>query len=100
MDEEGVPVAAIAAAAMAARALMRVEAGVEPEVVDALAVTAIRVAERFCGVRWSTWEAMPEPVRQGIAMLIRHLFEDREGARVPPVAVAALWRPYRIARLS
>jgi hypothetical protein len=102
MNEDDVPVAAIAAAGAAARALMRMDASAEKAVVDALAATAIRTAERFCGrvLVDEGWEGVPSPVRHGVAMLIQHLFEDREGARMPPAAVAALWRPYRVVRLS
>ena len=66
-----------------------------------MAATAIRCAERFCGrvLVQDGWEAVPAPVRHGVAMLIQHLFEDRAGTGVPPAAVAALWRPYRVVRL-
>jgi hypothetical protein len=100
MDED-VPAAAVAAAGAAACALMRAPPGTEPGVVEALARTAILLAERFCGRSWVAeggWDAVPAPVRQGIAMLVQHLFDDRGGS-VPPAAVAALWRPYRAARL-
>lgn len=46
------------------------------------------------------WDAVPEPVRQGVVLLATHLFEHREGGTAPPAAVAALWRPYRRMRLS
>lgn len=44
--------------------------------------------------------AVPEPLRQGIARLVAHLFSNRDGAAgEPPAAVTALWRPYRRVRL-
>lgn len=46
------------------------------------------------------WEALPAPVAQGVVLLAAHLFEHREGATMPPAAVAALWRPYRRMRLG
>lgn len=48
----------------------------------------------------ATWEALPPGVAQGVVMLVAHLFEDRTGARMPPAAVAALWRPWRRMRLD
>jgi hypothetical protein len=71
----------------------------EEAVTLAMARAALALAERFCGRMLvprpgGEWDAVPAPVRQGIAMLIQHLAEDRPG-RVPPAAVAALWRPYR-----
>lgn len=46
------------------------------------------------------WGELPQPIRQGVALLAAHLFADREGNRAPPAAVTALWRPFRAARLS
>jgi len=47
----------------------------------------------------ATWDALPEPVAQGIVALIAHLFEDRAAGAQPPAAVAAMWRPFRRVRL-
>lgn len=47
-----------------------------------------------------SWETLPAPLAQGVALLMGHLFEDRGGAVQPPVAVAALWRPWRRMRLG
>ena len=43
----------------------------------------------------ASFAALPAPVAQGCVMLVAHLFEHRDGAVLPPAAVAALWRPYR-----
>ncbi len=43
--------------------------------------------------------AVPQAIRQGMLMLIGHLFERREAeaaAGALPPGVAALWRPYRV----
>jgi hypothetical protein len=48
--------------------------------------------------RGSDWNAVPEPVRHGILRLAAHLRMDGEG--VPPAAVTALWRPWRVMRLG
>jgi len=101
MDEE-VPAAAVIAAAASARALMRGPPG-EEVVLEAMAQSAIALAERFCGRVLvarpdGDWTTVPGPVRQGVALLIQHLAEDRPGD-LPPAAVAALWRPHRHARL-
>lgn len=45
------------------------------------------------------WAALPPPIAQGIAMLVGHLFDNREG-EAPPAAVAALWRPFRRMRIE
>jgi uncharacterized phiE125 gp8 family phage protein len=44
------------------------------------------------------WAGVPVPIAQGVAMLAAHLFAAGEGA-VPPMAVSALWRPWRRVRL-
>jgi len=104
MDDE-LPAAAVSAAAAAARALMRTGAAGEEALVERLAAAAIVTAERFCGRVWvaregGDWAAVPAPVRHGVAMLVQYLFEDRGRAETPPAAVAALWRPFRVMRLS
>ncbi len=43
--------------------------------------------------------AVPQAIRQGLLMLIGHLYENREAeaaASALPAGVAALWRPYRV----
>lgn len=47
------------------------------------------------------WNAIPEPLRQGITRLVAHLHAHRDAADggAPPAAVAALWRPWRRMRL-
>ncbi len=48
------------------------------------------------------WNGLPEPLRQGLIRLVAHLYTHRDAADAgaPPAAVAALWRPYRVMRLS
>lgn len=48
------------------------------------------------------WNAVPEPLRQGIVRLVAHLFTHRDAIDDPgpPAAVTALWRPWRRMRLS
>lgn len=48
------------------------------------------------------WNAVPEPLRQGIIRLVAHLYTHRDAADAgpPPAAVAALWRPWRRMRLG
>lgn len=44
---------------------------------------------------------VPEPLRQGIARLVAHLYATRDGSGgEPPAAVTALWRPYRRMRMA
>ncbi len=58
-----------------------------------------RVAVRYTAGLAASWDALPEPIAQGVVLLTAHLFEHREGSAEPPAAVAALWRPYRRMRL-
>ncbi len=48
------------------------------------------------------WNAIPEPLRQGIVRLVVHLFTHRDAADAgpPPAAVTAMWRPWRRMRLN
>lgn len=41
------------------------------------------------------WSGLPLPIRQGAVLLAAYLFETRDAAGAPPVAVTALWRPFR-----
>lgn len=77
IDQSGCGWVRVSAAAGVARAMVRYEAGLAP-----------------------TFELVPAPLVQGAVLLAAHLFEDRAGAKVPPAAVAALWRPYRRIRLA
>ncbi|WP_243848360.1 head-tail connector protein [Sphingomonas insulae] len=60
---------------------------------------AMRVAVSYTAGLAAAWDALPEPVAQGVTLLAAHLFEHREGSAAPPAAVAALWRPFRRMRL-
>lgn len=48
------------------------------------------------------WNGLPEPLRLGILRLVAHLHAHRDAPddNGPPLAVAALWRPYRRLRLQ
>jgi len=48
------------------------------------------------------WNGVPEALRQGILRLAAHLYchRDRPDDNGPPLAVAALWRPFRRGRLA
>lgn len=46
------------------------------------------------------WAGVPEALRHGIVRLAAHLYASRDGGEAPPVAVTALWRPYRRMRLG
>jgi len=48
------------------------------------------------------WNAVAEALRQGILRLAAHLYShrDRPDDTGPPLAVAALWRPFRKGRLA
>lgn len=57
-----------------------------------------RIAVTYVAGSAADWNAVPEPVRHGILRLAAHLRMDGEG--VPPAAVTALWRPWRVMRLG
>ena len=46
------------------------------------------------------WDDVPGPVAQGIVLLAAHMIEGRHAEDAPPVAISALWRPYRRMRMS
>ena len=61
-----------------------------------------RVAVRFVAGLAPTWADLPESLRHGVIRLAAHQHRSRETGvadPVPPAAVAALWRPWRIVRL-
>ena len=170
MSGSAVPGSVVAEMAAAARGYLRLAAGVEGELLERLAASAVETAEAFCGtvfvqrdfaatlaagpgwrrlpaapvtaigavsvsgsalpvdgyavdidaegVGWvrvaatgapvrvaytagtaASFAAVPAAVAQGIVALTAHLFEARDGAQLPPAAVAALWRPARRMRL-
>lgn len=41
------------------------------------------------------WADLPAPLRQGVVLLAAYLFDERDAGSAPPVAVTALWRPFR-----
>lgn len=41
------------------------------------------------------WDALPAALRQGVVMLAAYLFSERDTTVPPPMAITALWRPYR-----
>ena len=55
---------------------------------------------RYAAGLAAAWETLPEGLAQGVVLLAAHLFNRRDDGAMPPVAVAALWRPYRRMRLS
>lgn len=60
-----------------------------------------RAQVRYRAGMAADWNAVPEPLRQGITRLVAHLHAHRDAADggAPPAAVAALWRPWRRMRL-
>ena len=47
------------------------------------------------------WAMLPDPLRNGIIRLAAHIYSNRnlDARAQPPVAIAALWQPYRRMRL-
>jgi uncharacterized phiE125 gp8 family phage protein len=64
---------------------------------------ATRIAVRFTAGIAPEWSALPETMRHGVIRLAAHQHRAREGdgaAPLPPIVVAALWRPWRRLRLA
>lgn len=63
--------------------------------------TATRVDVRYTAGLGADWNGVPEPLRQGIVRLVSHLHARRDASDDSgvPMAVVALWRPYRRMRL-
>ena len=57
-----------------------------------------RIAVTYSAGSAADWNAVSESVRHGILRLAAHLRMDGDG--VPPAAVTALWRPWRVMRLG
>lgn len=97
----GTPVSAsvLAGAGEGARVYLRMQAGAEEAVVARAAAAACDVVRAFLGADLAAdWDAVPGPVAQAIVLLAAHLIEHRD-AGPPPMAVAALLRPFRVLRL-
>jgi len=62
-----------------------------------------RVAVRFTAGMAAEWADLPEGIRHGAMRLAAHHYRQRDlgtASPVPPAAVAALWRPWRLMRLA
>jgi uncharacterized phiE125 gp8 family phage protein len=60
-----------------------------------------RLRVRYMAGLAADWAGLPEAVRQGVIRLAAHLYTHRDAADEgePPVAIVALWRPWRRMRL-
>jgi len=64
---------------------------------------ASRVAVRFTAGMAADWADLPDGLRHGALRLAAYHYRQRDGDAAklaPPVAVAALWRPWRRMRLA
>ncbi|MEG3176624.1 hypothetical protein U1872_10320 [Sphingomonas sp. RB3P16] len=59
------------------------------------AAGATRVAVPFTAGLAVGWAQLPMPLRQGVVLLAAYLFDARDAGGPPPLAVTALWRPFR-----
>ncbi len=55
----------------------------------------------YCAGLAPEWNAVPEALRHGIVRLAAHFYNHRDSTAnpAPPLAVSALWRPWRQVRL-
>lgn len=96
---EAVTPAVLAGAVEAVRAHLRMGAGEETVVRDAVAA-ACGGARAFLGAELAAvWADLPGPVRQGIVLWSARLLGPGEAAAGPPAAATALLRPFRAVRL-
>lgn len=62
-----------------------------------------RIAVRFIAGLAADWAHLPDAMRHGVVRMAAHQHREREtsGAlAAPPASVAALWRPWRLVRLT
>ena len=62
-----------------------------------------RIAVRFTAGMAAEWADLPEGLRHGVIRLAAHHYRQRDldaMQPVPPAAVAALWRPWRLMRVA
>lgn len=61
-----------------------------------------RAIVRYDAGMANSWSTLPEMIRQGIIRLVAHLYTHRDGAidGAPPIAIVALWQPWRRMRLK
>lgn len=62
-----------------------------------------RIVVRFTAGLATEWADLPDGLRHGVIRLAAHHYRQRDldtVSPVPPAAVAALWRPWRLMRLA
>jgi uncharacterized phiE125 gp8 family phage protein len=62
-----------------------------------------RIAVRFTAGLAPDWASLPDALRHGVLRLAAHQHRERDNpsaSPLPPVAVVALWRPWRRLRLA
>lgn len=60
---------------------------------------AARVRVSYHAGLANDWTLLEEPMRNGIIRMAAHIYRDRNMDSEPPLAIAALWQPYRRMRL-
>ena len=100
---EGIPAdgARLALAPEAYAIDLDVDGGADVRLIDRGA--AERVAVRFTAGLASDWASLPDGLRHGVIRLAAESYRRRDGetpGAQPPIAVAALWRPWRRMRVA
>ena len=76
----------------------------EDAALSSLINAALEACEAYIGQTLADeWAQVPQAVRHGVIRLAAHLYRQRDtegDSTTPPIAVAALWRPWRRLRLT
>jgi uncharacterized phiE125 gp8 family phage protein len=98
-EVEGVPAEGSAFALPVSGYAVDIDASGDGWVRVPLPGAAGRVRVTYSAGLANDWSEVPAALAQGVVLLAAHLFEVRGIGGAPPVAVAALWRPFRRMRL-
>jgi uncharacterized phiE125 gp8 family phage protein len=98
----GVDAAGVATALAANACAIDIDPAGDGWVRLAARISRTRLAVAYHAGLAADWPSLPEPLRQGAVRLVAHLYAHRDAGddAGPPVAVAALWRPYRRMHLA
>lgn len=77
---------------------LAISTAAEDDLLTRLLMVAFETCSAFVGDALpQDWSAVPPSLNEGIVRFAAHLYRERGegGAKEPPAAVSALWRPFR-----